>query len=94
MIKRKDFYHKQIKYSFNWNFQNHKRTLKEYQGNRNQFKKLESFFRKVYDGTIPNDIFNARNMPRISQFRIKGLKRGFFHYGMIWDGYCISVINR
>ncbi|MFO8019317.1 MAG: hypothetical protein R6U96_11820 [Promethearchaeia archaeon] len=77
MIKRKDFFHRKIKYSFNWNFQNHQRTYSEYQNNRKQFKKLEMYFKKVHKGAIPNQIFNARNMPRISQFRIKGLKRGF-----------------
>lgn len=77
MIKRKDFIHKRIKYSFNWNFRNHQRTYNEYQSYRKQFKQLESFFKKVCNGAIPNHLFNERDMPRISQFRIKGLKRGF-----------------
>ncbi|MHA2266617.1 MAG: hypothetical protein ACXAB8_02370 [Promethearchaeota archaeon] len=34
-------------------------------------------FKRVYDGTIPNKLFNSRTLPRISQFKIKGIKSTF-----------------
>lgn len=78
MIKRKDFYHKSIKYSFNWNFINHHHKLKALETNRLAFKRLASFFKKVCEGSVvPNSIFNSNDFPRVSQFKIKGLSRAY-----------------
>ncbi|MFX1275913.1 MAG: hypothetical protein ACFFBP_06690 [Promethearchaeota archaeon] len=78
MIKKRDFYHQSIKYSFNWNLQHHKEKLAVSRTNREEFRKLGSYFKKVYQTSlVPNDIFNSRNIQRISNFKIKGLKNGF-----------------
>jgi hypothetical protein len=34
-------------------------------------------FKRVYDGIIPNNLFNSRTLPRISQFKIRGIKSTF-----------------
>ena len=78
MIKKRDFYHQRIKYSFNWNLQNHKNKLDGSSNNREEFRRLGSYFKKIYQTSlVPNDIFNSKNIQRISQFKIRGLKNGF-----------------
>ena len=78
MIKKRDFYHQNIKYSFNWNLKNHKKKIKELNSNREEFKRLSLYFKQVYEGKlVPNNIFNSSGFPRVSGFKIKGLKRGF-----------------
>ena len=77
MLKHRDFFHQNIKYSFNWNLTNHKVKLSQLQSNREEFKKLGTFLKRVYQGSIPNDLFNRRGTPRVSQFKIKGLKNAF-----------------
>ena len=42
-----------------------------------ELNKLKKHFKKVYEGAIPNDLFNSRSLPRISQFKIKGIKTAF-----------------
>jgi len=75
MIKRRDFYHQNLKYSFNWNLKNHKETLSKLKTNQEDFKKLGAYFKKIYKGSfVPDNIFNTKNIPRVSQFKIKGLK--------------------
>lgn len=77
MIKRRDFIHQNIRYSFNWNLKNHKNKLNQRISNREDFKRLGTYLKRIYQGTIPNNLFNTRNVIRVSQFRIKGLKNGF-----------------
>lgn len=77
MIKRRDFIHQNIKYSFNWNLKNHKEKLYQLNSNREDFKKLGTYLKRIYQGTIPNNLFNARGITRVSQFKVKGLSNGF-----------------
>ncbi|MBD3338011.1 MAG: hypothetical protein GF353_02810 [Candidatus Lokiarchaeota archaeon] len=77
MIKKRDFYHQRIKYSFNWNLKNHKIKLNQLLANYKDFKRLGSYLKKIYEGTVPNDLFNRNDITRVSSFRVKGLKNGF-----------------
>jgi len=77
MIKRRTFYHQNIKYAFNWNKKHHQNKLLTSNENLNEFKKLQTYFKKVFQGAIPNNIFNDKNTARVSQFKIKGLKIAF-----------------
>ncbi|MHA1885367.1 MAG: hypothetical protein ACW96S_09970, partial [Promethearchaeota archaeon] len=38
---------------------------------------LKEHFKLVYKGLIPNNLFNSRELPRVSQFKIKGIKTAF-----------------
>ena len=73
MLRRRDFYHQRIKYSFHY----HKDRIQTLSSNRNEFKKLEGYFKEIYRGNIPNDLFNSKNVQRVSQFKIKGIKSTF-----------------
>lgn len=78
MIKKRDFIHQKIKYSFNWNISHHKEKLDLSNSNREEFRRLGTYFKKIYqDSIVPNELFNARNIQRISQFKIKGIKSTF-----------------
>lgn len=78
LIKKRDFYHQSIKYSFNWNLQHHNEKLMISKDKREEFRKLGSYFKQIYQTSIvPDNIFNSRNIQRISQFKIKGIKNGF-----------------
>jgi len=78
LIKKRDFIHQQIKYSFNWNISHHKEKLDLSNSNREEFRRLGTYFKKIYqDSIVPNELFNARNVQRISQFKIKGVKSTF-----------------
>ncbi|MBN1800719.1 MAG: hypothetical protein JW891_04390 [Candidatus Lokiarchaeota archaeon] len=78
MIKKRDFYHQNIKYSFNWNLHHHKEKLKGLSETRAEFKRLGTFFKQIYQTSlVPNKIFDEKTNPRISQFKIRGLKNGF-----------------
>ncbi len=77
MIKRRDFFHQKIRYSFNWNLKNHKEKLNQLNSDREEFKRLGSYLKNVYRGSIPNNLFNSRETPRVSQFKIRGLKNVF-----------------
>ena len=77
MLKHRDFYHQSIKYSFNWNLKNHKEKLHQPYSTQEEIKKLGTYLKKVYQGSIPNDIFNRKDIPRVSQFKIRGLKNVF-----------------
>jgi len=77
VIKKRDFIHQNIKYSFNWNLKNHKEKLGQLNSNREEFKRLGSYLKKIYQGSIPNNIFNAKTITRVSQFKVIGLKNGF-----------------
>ncbi len=76
-LKTKLYIHQNIPYSFNWNKQNHKDKYSQITSNREELNKLKMHFKRVYDGIIPNNLFNSRNLPRISQFKIRGIKTSF-----------------
>ncbi|MFX1393088.1 MAG: hypothetical protein ACFFAH_05870, partial [Promethearchaeota archaeon] len=77
MLKHRDFYHQSIKYSFNWNLKNHKEKFHQINSTKEEIKKLGTYLKKVYQGSIPNNLFNRRDIPRISQFKIRGLNNVF-----------------
>ena len=76
-LKIKTFIHQNIPYSFNWNKENHKNKYSQIISNRDELDRLKNHFKKVYEGLIPNNLFNSRDFPRVSQFKIKGLKTAF-----------------
>lgn len=76
-LKTKLYIHQNIPYSFNWNKQNHKEIYSQITTNREELNKLRLHFKRIYEGAIPNNLFNSRNLPRISQFKIRGIKTAF-----------------
>ena len=89
MIKRRDFIHQNIRYSFNWNLKNHKEKLNQLHSNREDFKRLGTYLKRIYQGSIPNNLFNTKDITRVSQFKVKGLKNGFlrsFSKNLIREG--------
>ena len=76
-LKTKLYIHQNIPYSFNWNKQHHKDIYSQITTNREELNKLRIHFQKIYEGEIPNNLFNSRNLPRISQFKIRGIKSAF-----------------
>jgi len=89
MLKKKIYVHQNIPYAFNWNIVHHKAKLVQSDQNREEFRTLGTYFKKVYQGTIPNDLFNLRNLPRVSQFKIRGLRPAFmasFSKSLIREG--------
>jgi len=80
LIKKRDFIHQSIKYSFNWNISHHKQKLDISSTNREEFRRLGTYFKKIYqESIVPNELFNSRNIQRISQFKIKGIKNSFLN---------------
>ena len=79
MLKKKLFIHQNIPYAFNWNIAHHKQKISPENPYREEFKTLGSYFKKIYQGTIPNELFNTRNLPRVSQFKIRGLRPAFIN---------------
>ncbi|MHA1488587.1 MAG: hypothetical protein ACTSRI_02900 [Promethearchaeota archaeon] len=77
MLKYRNFYHQNIRYSFNWNLNHHKDKIKIINSNRQEFIRLGTYFKKIYSGNIPNNLFNTKSIPRASQFKLKGVKRSF-----------------
>jgi hypothetical protein len=77
VLKKKIFIHQNIPYAFNWNVNNHKAKLYQIDPKRQDFIKLGTYFKRVYQGDIPNNLFNTREYHRISQFKIKGIKNSF-----------------
>ncbi len=76
-LKIKTFIHQNIPYSFNWNKEHHRNKYSQIISNRGELNRLKNHFKKVYEGQIPNTLFNSREFPRVSQFKIKGLKTAF-----------------
>jgi len=77
-IKKRDFYHQRIKYSFNWHVSHHVEKLNLPNSNREEFKRLGTHFKKIYqESIVPHELFNTRDVQRISQFKIKGIKSSF-----------------
>ncbi|MFW9970487.1 MAG: PD-(D/E)XK nuclease family protein [Candidatus Odinarchaeota archaeon] len=76
-LKIKTFVHRNIPYSFNWNKEHHKEKYSHIIANRDELNNLKNHFKQVYEGTIPNSLFNSREFPRVSQFKIRGIKSAF-----------------
>lgn len=76
-LKIKNFIHQNIPYSFNWNKEHHKEKYSQIITNRDELNRLKNHFKKIYEGTIPNSLFNSREFPRVSQFKIRGIKSAF-----------------
>lgn len=77
MLKIKTFIHQNIPYSFNWNKIHHKQKYYQLTTNKEELNRLKNHFKDVYQGLIPNYLFNSRELPRASQFKIKGIKSAF-----------------
>jgi hypothetical protein len=77
LLKKKLYIHQNIPYAFNWNKEHHKEKYSQIAANRVELNNLKHHFKVVYEGIIPNNLFNSRNLPRVSQFKIKGIKTAF-----------------
>ncbi|MFX1405628.1 MAG: hypothetical protein ACFFBW_01610 [Promethearchaeota archaeon] len=89
MLKKKVFIHQNISYAFNWNIVNHKAKISQLNVNRENVIRLGTYLKRIYKGTIPNNVFNSHEFPRISQFKIRGLKSAFissFSKNLIREG--------
>jgi hypothetical protein len=82
-LKQRKFIHQSIPYSYNLNkdhpffkLKNQPQILQIVSKN-DGFKKLRTHFEAVLNGKVPNDYFNSKDLPRISQFKIKGVKRSY-----------------
>ena len=73
MIMKRDFFHQGLKYSFNWEPNRIKERVMFSKSNRILFEYLI----KIYKNEIPFELFNDRNVERISKFRLKGLPKGY-----------------
>ena len=77
MLKKRTFLHQNIPYSFNWNITHHKEKISHLGGRREEYIRLGTYFKRIYKGDIPNNLFNSKNLPRVSQFKIRGIKPAF-----------------
>jgi len=77
LLKKRLFIHQNIPYSFNWNKIHHKEKYSQLISNLDELNRLKEHFKKVYEGSIPNNLFNSRDFPRVSQFKIKGIRTSF-----------------
>ncbi len=73
-LKKRFFVHQNIPYSFYWNIINHKAKFSQITANRKELNNLKMHFKRICQGLIPNDLFNSQNLPRVSQFKIRGIK--------------------
>jgi len=73
MLNRRDFYHQNIRYSFHY----HKKRLEKINQLNEEYKKLKKFLLEIYNGNVPNNLFNKKTIPRVSNFKLKGIKRAF-----------------
>ncbi|TXT61855.1 MAG: hypothetical protein BAJALOKI3v1_740015 [Promethearchaeota archaeon] len=73
MLKRKDFLHQNIRYSFHY----HKTRLERINQLSKDYEKLKKFLLEIYKGKIPNTLFNKKNIPRVSNFKLKGIKSAY-----------------
>ena len=76
-LRTKVYIHRKIPYAFNWNEHNHNKKFSQLLGNHNEIRRLGYYFKKVHHGEIPNSLFNSINSPRVSQFKIRGIKYAF-----------------
>jgi hypothetical protein len=83
------FIHQNIPYAFNWHQKHHEEIISSNKTREKELDDLKKYFRRIANGNIPNKIFNAKAIPRISQFKIRGLKSAFvasFSKKLIRDG--------
>ncbi|MBD3211103.1 MAG: hypothetical protein GF311_00720 [Candidatus Lokiarchaeota archaeon] len=73
MLKRKDFLHQNIRYSFHY----HKTRLEKINQLSEDYEKLKKFLIEIYRGKIPNTLFNRKNIPRVSNFKLNGIKGAY-----------------
>ena len=74
------FYHQRIRYSFSWNYKHHINKISILNPRLYEFKKLETYFKRILNDNYAknmNNIFNSKQYPRVSQFKISGLKSAF-----------------
>ena len=82
-LRERKFIHQNIPYSFYLNRDHQffklrgKPQILQIETIDNDFKKLKSHFTAVLNGRIPNYYFNSKDLPRISQFKIKGIKNSY-----------------
>jgi len=76
-LKTRVYFHRKIPYAFNWNLRNHYQKFQQLITNREEIKRMSSYFKKVHQGDIPNNLFNTANSPRVSQFKIKKIKHTY-----------------
>jgi len=77
---KKTFVHQNIPYSFNWNKAHYFQKINQINSNKEDFERLKGHFEEVYEGNIPNDLFNSRSIPRISQFKLRGIKSSYLEF--------------
>ena len=77
MLKTKVYIHRKIPYAFNWNEYNHSQKFSQLFGNQQEIKRMNAYLKKIHNGDIPNYLFNEVNSPRVSQFKIKGIRYAF-----------------
>ncbi|TFF87155.1 MAG: hypothetical protein EU550_03825 [Promethearchaeota archaeon] len=75
MLRKRDFYHQRIKYSFHY----HANRIDKLSAQNHDLKYMAQYFKRVYNGKIPNQLFNSHEIQRISRFKIKGIKRAFLN---------------
>jgi hypothetical protein len=78
-LREKKFIHQSIPYSFylNRDHQLFKSQILQIVSANYEFKKLKSHFIAVLNGKIPSYYFNSKDLPRISQFKIKGVRNSY-----------------
>ncbi|TXT63892.1 MAG: hypothetical protein BAJALOKI1v1_650014 [Promethearchaeota archaeon] len=72
-LKKRDFYHQNIRYSFHY----HQNRMANLTNGGTKYKRLELYFKDVYEAKIPNQIFNKKEIPRISRFKLEGIKKSY-----------------
>jgi len=75
-----NFYHQQIRYSFSWNYKHHRNKISILNPRLYEFRKLETYFERILSEKYAkrmNSIFNSKFFPRVSRFKISGLKSAF-----------------
>ena len=82
-LRERKFIHQNIPYSFYLNRDHQffksrgKPQILQIEPINNDFNKLKSHFAAVLQGKIPDHYFNSKDLPRISQFKIKGIRNSY-----------------
>jgi hypothetical protein len=96
-ILEKDMYHQGFRYTFKWVKYRHSSLPKV-----NNVKVLYRYLGNISKENYPKELFNDRSMQRISQFRLKRLKRGkvaeigrhLIHEGYIQETLSIHELTK
>ena len=85
-LSERKFIHQNIPYSFYLNRDHqffsprtHPQVLR-FGSSSNPYRKLRSHFLEVLKGNVPNQYFNSRDYPRISQFKIRGVESYYLKF--------------